>query len=66
MIAALLDAIDRLGSATVEDLVAALGHDVVQVRHLIHEVLDQGLVRVLPERPDAYAVVRSLRPSPPP
>lgn len=65
MIADLLDAIDRLGSASVEDLVAALGHDVIQVNHLIHEVLEQGLVSVLPDRPDAYAVVRSLRPSPP-
>ncbi len=66
MIAALLDAIERLGSATIDDLVAALGHDVVQVRHLVHEVLEQGLVSVLPDRPDAYAVVRSIRPSPPP
>lgn len=54
MIAALLDAIERLGSATVDDLVAALGHDVIQVRLMIDEVLDLGQVAVDHARPEAY------------
>lgn len=54
MIAALLDAIERLGSATVDDLVAELQKDVTQVRHMIHEVLDLGQVAVDHARPEAY------------
>jgi len=54
LIAALLDTIERLGSATVDELVDALQQDVTQVRHMILEVLDLGQVAVDHARPEAY------------
>ena len=58
MIAALLDELDRLGSATVDELVAALKQDTAQVRHMIHEVLDLGQIAVDHDRPEAYRRVQ--------
>lgn len=58
MIKALLDALDRLGSATVDELVDALKKDVTEVRYMIHEVLDLGKIAVDHDRPEAYRRVQ--------
>ncbi len=54
MIETLLETLDRLGSATVEELVVALRQDVERVRYVILEVLDLGKIAVDHARPEAY------------
>lgn len=54
----LLAALAVLGSATVSELVVALKLDLTQVQHIIHEALDQGVIAIANDRPDAYALPR--------
>ena len=55
----MLMVLEELGSATVDQIVEALGIDAVLAGFLIIEALDQGLVCVTTDRREAFERARS-------